>query len=181
MSTQRYWLLTIPHYAYLPYLPSECNYIKGQLEIGATNGFRHWQLVVAFKRSVRLSGVKRLFGPTTHAEPTRSEAANDYVWKDDTAVPNTRFELGKKALKRNDKQDWAIILDHARNGRLDAIPPDVVVRHYGNLKRIATDYASPVAIEREVVVGSNHSTILTFLIFFLIIIGVLGYFRNREV
>lgn len=154
MSTQRYWILTIPHAHFLPYLPPTCSWIRGQLEEGNNTGFRHWQLVVAFRRSIRLSGVKSLFGPTAHAEPTRSEAAADYVWKDDTAIPNTRFELGSRPLKRNSKQDWGIILDHAKRGRLDDIPPDVLVRHYGNIKRIAADYASPVAIQREIVVSS---------------------------
>lgn len=166
MSTQRYWILTIPHHAYLPYLNPACNWVKGQLEEGGRTGFRHWQLVVAFKRSVRLSGVKAVFGPAAHAEPTRSEAAADYVWKDDTAIPNTRFELGKKPLKRNNKEDWGVILDSAKRGRLDDIPPDIVVRHYANLKRISADFANPVAIEREVVVGFNQSTITPFSNFF---------------
>jgi len=34
---------------------------------------------------------------------------------------------------------------------MDDIPPDVLVRNYSNLRRIASDYAEPVAIEREVV------------------------------
>ena len=49
-------------------------------------------------------GSKKKFGSGTHWEPTRSSAANAYVWKDETAVPGTRFELGKKPLNRGDSK-----------------------------------------------------------------------------
>jgi len=84
MSNQaRYWLLTIPLDAYqLPTeLPEQLTYLRGQKEIGNETGYEHWQLVAAFKRAVRLAAVKSLFGSTCHAEPSRSSAANDYVFK----------------------------------------------------------------------------------------------------
>lgn len=57
-------------------------------------GYLHWQIVVKFKRKVRLGGVRLLFGPY-HAEPTRSVSAMDYVWKEPTRVEGTQFELGR--------------------------------------------------------------------------------------
>jgi len=57
-----YWLLTIPQEQYTPYLPDACAYVKGQLEQGGETGYLHWQLLVVFKRSVRLRAVRSTFG-----------------------------------------------------------------------------------------------------------------------
>lgn len=94
----RYWILTIPHADFLPYLPANCNWIRGQLELSNETQYLHWQLVVAFKSKLRLAAVKNCFGRTVHAEPCKSDAANDYVWKEDTRVAGTQFELGKLLL-----------------------------------------------------------------------------------
>lgn len=152
MSQGRYWILTIPHANFLPFQHEPVQYIKGQLESGNDSGYLHWQLLVAFKTKVRLGFVKRLYGDQCHAELTKSSAANDYVWKDDTSVVGTRFELGQPAFKRNSQADWDAVLRDAKRGRLDDIPADVVVRHYGNLRRIAMDHLQPLGIEREIVV-----------------------------
>lgn len=86
----RYWLLTIPHADFLPFLPPTVEYIAGQLERGGATGYLHWQLVVSFSRKVRLGGVKSVFGQSCHAEPTRSNAARAYVHKDESAIRETR-------------------------------------------------------------------------------------------
>lgn len=59
-------------------------WLRGQREVGE-GGLAHVQLCVAFATKVSLRGVRRVFG-TAHAELSRSEAANDYVWKEDTRV-----------------------------------------------------------------------------------------------
>lgn len=199
MSQARYWLLTIPHADFLPYLPPNVAYIRGQLERGSGNtnenddghvrrhdsddeqseqgqavpsdvqlvpepldgvpptqpndqptGYLHWQILVVFKRKLRLGGVKAIFGRTCHAEPSRSEAATEYVWKEHTRISNTQFELGKKPFRRSESTDWDAIKRDAKRGRLDDIPGDIFVRNYGNLKKIAVDHCEPVAIERSV-------------------------------
>lgn len=147
----RYWLLTIPHADFLPYLPPTAEWIRGQLELSHSS-YLHWQLIVGFNSQQRLSALKKLFGQTAHCEPTRSDAADEYVWKDDTAVVGTRFELGRKSLKRNCSKDWDAIKESAKQGRLDDIPSDVYVRSYSALRRIAVDNAQPVALERTVMV-----------------------------
>lgn len=147
-----YWLLTIPHASFTPYLPPGVAYIKGQLELSNETQFLHWQILVACNTKCRLAAVKRIFGEQVHAELTKSSAANDYVWKEDTRVDGTQFELGQLKFKRNCSTDWATVLRDAKRGRLDDIPADVVVRHYGNLRRIAMDNLAPVAIVRRIVV-----------------------------
>ena len=141
MQQAAYWLLTIPHYAFLPYLPPSTDWVIGQLEEGSTTGFRHWQLVVHFKKKVRLGGVTATFG-NFHAEPTRSDAAIAYVHKEDTAIQGTRFELGSRPLSRARKEDWCEIRASAERGDLTTVPDDIYVRHYNQLRRIAKDHAN---------------------------------------
>jgi len=168
----RYWLLTIPHAQFVPYLPPGVTYIRGQLERGEgehiaehvgldaggdelrlanPDGYLHWQLVAVFNRKVRLGKLRELFGPY-HAEPTLSKAALAYVWKENTRVEGTQFELGVAAMDRGNANDWEQVRTDARLGNLDAIPGDIYVRNYGNLRRIAQDNLTPVGIVKSVVV-----------------------------
>lgn len=145
----RYWLLTIPVHGFTPFLPHGVAYIRGQLECGGESGYLHWQLLVYFSKPVRLRSVRSTFGDW-HAELSRSDAASQYVWKEDTAVSNTRFELGKKPFKRNSTADWDSIRQLAQSGDLSAIPADIYVRYYSSLKRIRTDHLQPVGMDRVV-------------------------------
>lgn len=147
----KYWLLTIPHYAFLPYLPPTCCYIRGQLEQGESTEFLHWQLSVCFNRRVRLSTVRETFGPW-HAEASTSKKSLEYVWKDDTAIVGTRFELGKLPISRSSAVDWEGVRTSAKHGRLGEIPADIYVRYYSQLRRINQDNLQPIAIERKVTV-----------------------------
>nr|WAE42780.1 MAG: replication associated protein [Cressdnaviricota sp.] len=142
--------MTIPDADFIPELPASCNWIKGQLE-KAASGFLHWQLVLSTKKKVRVTALKKIF-PRAHIEPTRSAAAEAYVWKEDTSVAGTRFEFGSKLLKRNDPKDWEAVRGMARAGRLEDIDPDIYIRSYFQLQRIAVDHAKPVGMERECVV-----------------------------
>lgn len=140
----KYWLLTIPHHQFMPYLPESVGYIKGQLEKGAEDGYLHWQVLCCLLKKGRLRTVKGIFGSGIHAELSRSEAATEYVWKEDTRVLNTQFELGKTPFKRNDKKDWNRIRDQAMGGQLAQIlaeEAEVAVRHYAALQRIQKDFA----------------------------------------
>lgn len=148
----KYWLLTIPQPNFMPFLPENVEYIKGQLEKGNTTDYLHWQIIVGFKKKVVLTTVKKTFGDGVHCEQSRSNAADDYVWKDDTAVPNTRFCLGLKALKRASKTDWDKVRALAEGGDWVNVPADVYIRNYSSLKKIYVDNIKPVAQEKEVFV-----------------------------
>lgn len=148
MSQARYWLLTIPHHLFTPYLPNAICYIKGQLESGSETGYLHWQILAVFSRGVRLAAVKKVFGIGIHAEQSRSSAANEYVWKDDTAIEGTRFELGELPKKRNSSKDWDEIWENAKRGRYESIPRDVLIRSYRTIKDIAKDHMTlPQALD----------------------------------
>lgn len=88
-----------------------------------------------------------MFG-SFHAELSRSEAAASYVWKEDTSVPGTRFELGAKPFRRNSVTDWESVWSSAREGDLLSIPASVRVQSYRTLRAIGADFAQPLAMER---------------------------------
>lgn len=151
MQQGRIWMLTIPQYSYMPYKPPGVAFIRGQLEQGA-GGYLHWQLLVWCERSRRKHWLIDCFGRTAHCELSRSARADAYVWKDDTAVNGTRFELGEKPIRRNSKTDWDIVRRQALAGDLLAIDSNIFVSHYRSLRAIASDYAEPVAVDKEVYV-----------------------------
>jgi len=126
-------------------------YAKGQQEIGVEGGYHHWQFLVWMGKSVRLSALKKIW-PTGHFELGKSAAAEEYVWKEDTAVAGSRFEVGRRPGVRSAPKDWQAIRSAACEGRLADVPDDVFIRNYGQLSRIASDYMVPVGIVRRVIV-----------------------------
>lgn len=146
----RYWMLTIPYENFTPYLPPRCEYIKGQLEMGNNTGYLHWQICCYYKVKVSQNYMKLIFGNRAHIEMTRGPAAQEYVWKEDTRITNTQFELGKLPFNRSKDKDWDLILQNARDGQFDAIPSDVLIRCYASLKRIRVDSLQAEPIPKRV-------------------------------
>ncbi len=144
-----FWLLTIPYSDFTSptSLPESLSWIKGQLERGES-GYEHWQLIVALSSKGSLATVKSIFGNTCHAELSRSEAAEQYVWKDATSVEGTRFEWGAKPIRRNSKTDWESVWTSAKSGDLESIPAHVRVTSYRTLQSIRADHEFVPAIER---------------------------------
>lgn len=101
----RYFMLTIPYEDFTPYLPPRCEYIRGQLEMGNQTGYLHWQVCAYYKPKVSLNYMKLIFGTRAHIEMTRGPAASEYVWKEDTRIQGTQFELGKLPVNRADPKD----------------------------------------------------------------------------
>lgn len=146
----RWWILTIPELQFvLPTeLPVGIAYLKGQLELGE-GGFRHWQLFTICLRKSSLASIKRIFGQQCHAELTRSDAAEEYVWKEETRVAGTQFELGSRPHRRNASTDWESVWNLAVGGNLLDIEHAIRVQHYRTLRQIGADFAEPIAFERK--------------------------------
>jgi len=144
----RYWLLTIPHHFFVPYLPPGICFIRGQLEQGDDTGYLHWQILAITNRKCTLYGIKRLLGDQIHAEPSRSVAADEYVWKEDTRIAGTQFELGDRPIRRNNKEDWERIWNFATTGDFLEIEANLRIQHYRTFRTIRADYAQPVGMER---------------------------------
>lgn len=140
----RFWILTIPKedFSIPTQLKQDWQFIKGQQEVGQS-GFEHWQLCIGYSKKVRLGRLKTDFGQRCHAEPTRSEAAEAYVCKEETSVPNTRFSIGTKKLNRNQSEFWDKQWELAKQGNWEDIESDIKIKYYSTLKRIAFDHATP--------------------------------------
>lgn len=150
-----YWMLTIPERLYphgfesIPF-PDSIVYFKGQLEEGDTTGYRHYQVLAVFRRKQSHRSVSGLF-PETNCELTRSDAADEYVWKEETRV-GPQFEFGIKPVRRNNSIDWDDVWEKAKTNALDQIQTSVRVQHYRTLRTIASDFSQPIGIERTVYV-----------------------------
>jgi len=142
-----FWLLTIPESMFEPKLPSGCAWIKGQKEEGGTTGYRHWQVIVALQKKGSIAAIKSIFG-NCHGELSRSEAANEYVWKEDTRVEGTCFEFGAKPIRRNSRVDWDSVWESAKSGNLCEIPANVRVVSYRTLRAIGSDFSKAQPMER---------------------------------
>jgi len=149
----RYFSVTIPmrQCIFSPSaLPSGIQYIKGQLEVGDNTGLLHWQLMVVTERKQRFSFLQRLW-PFAHVEKSRSSALESYVWKEDTRVPDSQFELGRPPLSgTRGGHDWEAIWEQAKTGDILSVPAAVRVSSYRVLKDIRKDHLKPVGIEKTV-------------------------------
>lgn len=149
----RWWILTIPFadWSVPAELPELVSYLHGQQEVGyGRQSYHHWQLFCITVRKTSLIQIKSVFTNSTHAELTRSEAAEEYCLKDDSAIPGTRFELGIKPFKRNDDRDWERVFELARNGDIMGIPASIRIQHYSTLRKIGADFASPQGVCRTI-------------------------------
>jgi len=156
MTQGKYWLLThfnadVNYDTWIDadWTSKDICWSKGQVEKCAVTDRLHWQFVVCFNKKKRLQGVKTVLGNDVHCEVTRSEAANDYVWKDDTSQ-GRRWEWGRMPFKRNNKRDWDQVWEDAVAGDMTAIDAQIRVLHYNALRRIAMDNMKPVGIEKDV-------------------------------
>lgn len=126
-------------------------YTKGQLELGDTTDYYHWQFVVCFGKKVRLGRLQTIFGANRHFELTRSEQANEYVHLDETSQ-GRRWEKGRLPTRRNNSTDWDKVWNDAKTGKIEDIPASIRVMSYNALKKIQMDHMKPEGIEKEVTV-----------------------------
>ena len=148
----KYFLLTLPakQYVFSPNcLPDGIAFMRGQLELSNDTELLHWQFVVYTVRKQRLSFVNRIY-KSAHVEVSRSSAVDQYVWKEDTRVEDTCFEIGLRPMRRNVSTDWDSIWNDAKNGKILDIPADVRIRCYSTLRRIEKDFMEPLPIEKQV-------------------------------
>lgn len=59
--------------------------------------------------------------------------------KEDTRLEGP-WEFGVKPVKRNSKVDWEEVKQKCIEGKIDQVPADIFVKHYGNLVKIKKDH-----------------------------------------
>lgn len=139
----RYWILTIPLDKWVVEdLKPDFVYCKGQQEIGE-GGYRHWQIIAYSSSKMTYTKCISLWPSEAHVEHTRTAGAEAYVWKEDTRIPDSQFEIGVKPMKRNSSKDWDLMFDNAKKGNMDEIPSDVKVRCWHQFQSISKFYMQP--------------------------------------
>lgn len=91
------------------------------------------QYCLWFKEPARLAKLKKHCSKSHFEEAKSSEAVTKYVVKEESRVEGP-WEFGEAPVKRNSKEDWDEVRQNAIKGRLDKIPSEIFVKHYGNLK-----------------------------------------------
>lgn len=112
--------------------------VAGQMEKCPTTNRLHWQFVVRFDKPCGPSAVGKKIGlPGTHAEKPqygKVEYLKNYCHKDDTAIPNSRFEYGELEGKQGKRSDLDSIKDEIMEGRrVDdiALENPIIYHQYG--------------------------------------------------
>lgn len=152
MTTQqgKNWCFTINNYteedeAYLRHLAWETKYMVFGREIGE-QGTPHLQGFVSFINNKRFEPVKNLLPAGTHIEKARGTAheAATYCKKEEDfeefgEPPLERYTAGGQTTKKQ----WEEALEAAKQGRMDDIPAQMLIRYYSTFGRIAKDFMTP--------------------------------------
>lgn len=117
-------------------------------EVAPTTGTPHLQGFIVFSNPRSLAAIRRLL--RCHVEIARgnpsqcqaySKKEEDYWEQGD--CPQDRTEAGAREAER-----WESALSAAKTGDVEAIPADILLRYYGAIRRIGTDFQpSPDQLE----------------------------------
>jgi len=144
MSNGKHWCLTINN----PTIEDESAFRHESVlysvfgrETGES-GTPHLQAYICFRNKRRFPFIKSLF-PRCHAELKRGsvQEAADYCKKDGDwiefgTIPAEQSTSGGAV----NAQRWTEAYQSAKKGDLEEIPPDLLIKYYGNFKRICADH-----------------------------------------
>lgn len=123
----------------------DCRYIIYGKEVAPGTGTPHLQGYVVWNHAKTCRASRSLL-PGCHVSLARGNSLQnkEYCSKGGDSTergdrPTTNGEKGDKEVAR-----WSDALDNAKTGKLEEIPPDILIRHYSALKRIVTDYMPTV-------------------------------------
>jgi len=145
-SRGRGWCFTRNHYDGTMFEDTvACKYICYGKEVAPTTGTPHLQGYVYWDNARSLASVRRLFTGCHITQARGSYIQNkeycskggDFTERGDP--PTTDLERGEM-----EKNRWANTMDLAKSGNLDQIEPELFIRYYTSLKRIAVDYSPEV-------------------------------------
>lgn len=146
----RWWLGTWnnPPEDYISILKnSGAQYGRGQKEKGQQEGTLHIQFVLFFAECKNFNKVKQLLPEQLHLSGKAGAAKKDicnYVWKDDTAVPDTRFEFGRaQHITKQNHEKYTQAIEQVKENSILEIDPEILVKHYTNLLKLAARFLKP--------------------------------------
>lgn len=114
------------------------------LETAPTTGMRHVQGFICFATAMRMTSVKNVLGDTSaHLEAARGtvEQNVEYCTKEGNRTltrgePPAGHEGGGEATRKKYEEARQLALEE----KFMEIDPSLLIRHYGNLRKIATDF-----------------------------------------
>jgi hypothetical protein len=88
------------------------------------------QFYLNYSNAVRKSALIKHCSKAHYETVKIDNGAGAYCMKEDTRLEGP-WEYGIKPVKRNDKADWEEVWTKAKAGKLEDIPAEIRVRHYG--------------------------------------------------
>lgn len=109
-------------------------------EVGE-NQTEHLQGYLYYSNARRFTTVKR-FLPRAHLEPAKGTALQNFEY---CSKEGDFYEAGDRPKSQREKGDcekqrWELALTSAKEGRLEDIPADILLRTYSTIKRIRRDF-----------------------------------------
>jgi len=148
-------------------LGTRCRYLVFGYEICPTTSTPHLQGYIYFDNPKSFKAFKKLL-PRSHVEPAvwgpsvnQKYCSKDGKFEEFGARPSTPSEKGSSERLR-----FAAAFDYARMGQLESIDRDILIRYYGSLRRISSDYMVRISdliepcgiwIVGESGIGKSHS------------------------
>lgn len=143
------WCFTLNNYTEEDYVRllayPDCTYIIIGKEVGE-NGTPHLQGYIRLPAKRRLAFLKALHHGAhweiARGTPTqnRTYCSKEGAFEERGTVPRAPHEAGGAATKVKYQTAW----DLAREGNIEEIDSELLIKHYGTLKRIAFDHLPPV-------------------------------------
>lgn len=157
MSRARSFCFTINNYTeeHIGFLEElECKYICFGKDVALKTGTPHLQGYVSFNNPRSFKSVSRLL--PWHISIAKGSGAQNKAYCSKEGEFYERGDIPKDHKDQGsvEKDRWKNARTAAMEGRMDDIPGDIFIRHYGSLKRIRDDHAIPAAnLEKGVKTG----------------------------
>lgn len=121
----------------------ECKYVVFGFEVGG-QGTPHLQGYIGFTNPRSFDAVRKLY--KWHIEVAQGSATQNfnYCTKDHEVYERGTRPSDSEAAGENEKNRWINAKRSAVEGKLDDIPPDMLIRHYNTFKKIRADYQPPL-------------------------------------
>ena len=118
------------------YEKTGARYVCGQIE---KVNHLHVQFFINFKTPQRPSRITKIDSHLHIEYVNVNNGADTYCLKKESRVEGP-WEFGERPVKVNNKVDWEMVWNKAKEGKFEEIPASVRVIHYSKLKLINKDY-----------------------------------------
>lgn len=115
---------------------TKARYCCGQIE---KVSHLHVQFFLNFKNPVRPTRITKVDSHLHIEYVNVNNGADTYCLKTESRIEGP-WEFGERPVKVNDKTDWEMVWQKAKEGRYEEIPASIRVIHYSKLKLITKDY-----------------------------------------